>query len=219
MWPDGYLQATSREAEGRRRSLHVAEGGPARLGVRLRPQRGHASGPGRATLAVAAANTPKAAASLTDVFAYGAAQQEGVLDLIKDKELISIFSLDDPTAFEPPRAWFEQTAPEPAGVRGGRRGGEGSLGLARRGAAAYRGSPPAVRRQTNGAKSDRGGAGRSRSRSRPGRGEPRTGSATYALTTARARAPARLLPRPDLLRRPLQHRPGTVRAERGRCRR
>ena len=34
-----------------------------------------------------------------------------MLELIKDKELISIFSLDDPSAFEPPRAWFEQPLP------------------------------------------------------------------------------------------------------------
>ena len=70
-----------------------------------------ATGSRRPARTVAAANTPEAAASLTDVFAYGAAQQEGVLELIKDKELISIFSLDDPSAFEPPRAWFEQPLP------------------------------------------------------------------------------------------------------------
>jgi spermidine/putrescine-binding protein len=67
--------------------------------------------PGRATLAVAAANTPAAAAALTDNFAYGGAQQEGVQELIQDKELISIFSLDDPSAFAPPRTWFEKFLP------------------------------------------------------------------------------------------------------------
>lgn len=64
--------------------------------------------PGRAHAAVAAANAPSVAAWLTDAFQYGGAQQNGVIDLIKNKELISAFSLDDPSAFEPPRAWFEK---------------------------------------------------------------------------------------------------------------
>ena len=32
-------------------------------------------------------------------------------ELIEDKELIEIFSLDDPSAFAPPRAWFEAFLP------------------------------------------------------------------------------------------------------------
>jgi spermidine/putrescine transport system substrate-binding protein len=70
--------------------------------------------PGRATTAVAAANTPAVAAWLTDAFQYGGAQQNGVQALIKDKALIKAFSLDDPTAFAPPvsagahGAWFER---------------------------------------------------------------------------------------------------------------
>lgn len=64
--------------------------------------------PGRAHAAVAAANTPAVAAWLTDAFQYGGAQQQGVLDLIQNKDLITAFSLDDPTAFESPRAWFEK---------------------------------------------------------------------------------------------------------------
>ena len=63
--------------------------------------------PGRSTLAVAAANTPEVGAWLTDAFQYTSAQQDGVQELIKNKELITEFSLDDPTAFSPPRAWFE----------------------------------------------------------------------------------------------------------------
>lgn len=63
--------------------------------------------PGRSTLAAAAANTPEVGAWLTDAFQYTSAQQEGVQELIKNKELITEFSLDDPTAFAPPRAWFE----------------------------------------------------------------------------------------------------------------
>ena len=111
MWPDGYLQALRHEKlKGVDvRYMWPKEGRLAWVcGFVLNAA---TEQPGRATLAVAAANTPEAAASLTDVFAYGAAQQEGVLELIKDKELISIFSLDDPSAFEPPRAWFEQPLP------------------------------------------------------------------------------------------------------------
>lgn len=67
--------------------------------------------PGRSTLAVAAANTPEVGAWLTDTYQYGSAQQAGVQELIKDKALISAFSLDDPSAFEPPRAWFEEPLP------------------------------------------------------------------------------------------------------------
>jgi spermidine/putrescine-binding protein len=63
--------------------------------------------PGRSTLAVAAANTPEVGAWLTDAFQYTSAQQDGVQELIKNKDLITEFSLDDPTAFAPPRAWFE----------------------------------------------------------------------------------------------------------------
>ena len=70
--------------------------------------------PGRATSAVAAANSPKVGAWLTDVYQYGSAQQNGVTDLIKDKALLTAFSLNDPTAFAPPRAWFEAPLPNRA---------------------------------------------------------------------------------------------------------
>ena len=43
--------------------------------------------PGRATSAVAAANTPAVGAWLTDVYQYGSAQQNGVTALIQDKAL------------------------------------------------------------------------------------------------------------------------------------
>ena len=59
------------------------------------------------------------------------------MELIKNKDLIKEFSLDDPTAFAPPRAWFEAPLPT-AGVRGSRRGGESVLagsGWVARGAA------------------------------------------------------------------------------------
>jgi len=111
MWPDGYLQALRHEKlQGVDvRYMWPKEGRLAWVcGFVLHA---NTERPGRATLAIAAANTPQAAASLTDVFAYGSAQQAGVTDLIKDKELISIFSLDDPSAFAPPRAWFEQPLP------------------------------------------------------------------------------------------------------------
>ncbi len=64
--------------------------------------------PGRASLAAAAANTPRASAWLTDAYQYGGAQQKGVQELIKDQALIPAFSLDDPTAFAPPRSWPEK---------------------------------------------------------------------------------------------------------------
>ena len=67
--------------------------------------------PGRANMAMASANTPEAGAALTDYFQYASAQQEGVMDLIKDKALVSAFSIDDPTAWEPPNAWFEAPLP------------------------------------------------------------------------------------------------------------
>jgi len=67
--------------------------------------------PGRATLAMASSNTPQAGADLTDVFQYASAQQKGVIDLIKDKELISAFDIDKPEAWEPPQAWFEAPLP------------------------------------------------------------------------------------------------------------
>jgi spermidine/putrescine-binding protein len=70
--------------------------------------------PGRATSAVAAANTPTVGAWLTDAYQYGSAQQNGVTALIKDKALLTAFSLDDPTAFAAPRAWFEQPLPNRA---------------------------------------------------------------------------------------------------------
>jgi len=67
--------------------------------------------PGRAQLAMAAANTPEAAAKLTDVFQYAAAQKDGVIELIEDKELIKAFEIDNPAAWEPPLTWFEHSIP------------------------------------------------------------------------------------------------------------
>ena len=67
--------------------------------------------PGRASLAMAAANTPSAGAGLTDYFQYASAQQKDVQELIQDKELVKAFSIDDPTAWEAPRTWFEAPLP------------------------------------------------------------------------------------------------------------
>jgi hypothetical protein len=61
--------------------------------------------PGRATVAMASAGTPQAAASLTDIFQYASAQKAGVADLVERKELIEVFGLDDPKLWEPPLAW------------------------------------------------------------------------------------------------------------------
>jgi spermidine/putrescine transport system substrate-binding protein len=111
MWPDGYWQALNHEKlKGVDvRYMWPKEGRLAWVcGFVLHA---NTEQPGRATLAVAAADTPEAAAALTDNFQYGAAQQEGVIDLIKNKALIETFSLDDPTAFAPPRARFETPLP------------------------------------------------------------------------------------------------------------
>jgi spermidine/putrescine transport system substrate-binding protein len=111
MWPDGYWQALNHEKlQGVDvRYMWPKEGRLAWVcGFVLHSA---TEQPGRATLAVAAANTPQAAAALTDTFQYGAAQQEGVIDLIENKALIETFSLDDPSAFAPPRAWFETPLP------------------------------------------------------------------------------------------------------------
>ena len=70
--------------------------------------------PGRATSAVAAANDPKVAAWLTDAYQYASAQQNGVAALVKSKEIVTAFGLDDPTAFAPPKAWFEAPLPNRA---------------------------------------------------------------------------------------------------------
>ncbi len=67
--------------------------------------------PGRASLAMASANTPAAGAGLTDYFQYASAQQKGVIELIKDKDLIAAFDIDKPEAWEPPNAWFEAPLP------------------------------------------------------------------------------------------------------------
>ena len=67
--------------------------------------------PGRASLAMASANTPAAGAGLTDYFQYASAQQKGVIDLIQNKELIAAFDIDKPEAWEPPNAWFEAPLP------------------------------------------------------------------------------------------------------------
>jgi spermidine/putrescine-binding protein len=67
--------------------------------------------PGRASLAMAATNTPAAGAALTDTFQYASAQQNGVRELIKDQALISAFDIDKPEAWEPPNAWFEAPLP------------------------------------------------------------------------------------------------------------
>jgi spermidine/putrescine transport system substrate-binding protein len=110
-WPDGYWNIKNHEKmkDVEIRYMWPKEGRLAWVcGLVLHAQAAH---PGRATLAVASANTPAAGAALTDIYQYGSAQQNGVQELIQDKALISAFSLDDPTAFAPPRAWFEEYLP------------------------------------------------------------------------------------------------------------
>lgn len=67
--------------------------------------------PGRAMLAMASANRPQVAADLTDLYQYAAAQQEGVDQLIKNRELIEAFQLDQPDAWKPPLAWPDRPLP------------------------------------------------------------------------------------------------------------
>jgi spermidine/putrescine transport system substrate-binding protein len=110
-WPDGYWRIKNHKkmADVDVRYMWPSEGRLAWVcGFVLHAQAAH---PGRATLAVASANTPTVGASLTDVYQYTSAQQNGVTDLIQDQALIEAFSLDDPTAFAPPRAWFEAPLP------------------------------------------------------------------------------------------------------------
>jgi spermidine/putrescine transport system substrate-binding protein len=73
--------------------------------------------PGRSMLVMASLNTPQAAANLTDIYQYSSAQQKGVADLIQDKEIVKAFSIDDPTAWEPPKTWFEAPLSNFAEVR------------------------------------------------------------------------------------------------------
>ncbi len=110
-WPDGYWSIKNHEKmkDVEVRYMWPKEGRLAWVcGLVLHAQ---TEQPGRATMAVAATNTPAASAALTDVYQYGGAQQAGVQELVQNKELIAAFSLDDPTAFAPPRAWFEEYLP------------------------------------------------------------------------------------------------------------
>ena len=68
--------------------------------------------PGRAMTAMASIDTPQAGAALTNDFAYASAQKDGVSKLIKDKEIVAAFGLDDATLWAPPKAW-PQKAVEP----------------------------------------------------------------------------------------------------------
>ena len=64
--------------------------------------------PGRAMTAMASINTPEAAAALTNGFGYASAQQQGTQDLLDNKELITLFGLDDPTLWSPPKGWIQK---------------------------------------------------------------------------------------------------------------
>ena len=106
-WPDGYWRIKNHpKMEGRNiKYMQPKEGRGAWVcGMVLGAS---TTQPGRATMAIASANTPQAAASLTDVFQYAGAQKKGVIDLIQDKALIEAFEIDNPAAWEPPNTWFE----------------------------------------------------------------------------------------------------------------
>ena len=61
--------------------------------------------PGRSMMAMASTNTPAVSAQLLDDWQYAGAQQNGVDALIKNKELISVFGIDQPELWAPPYAW------------------------------------------------------------------------------------------------------------------
>ena len=64
--------------------------------------------PGRAMTAMASVDSAEAAAALTNAFGYASAQKQGVEPLIKEKDLITLFGLDDPTLWAPPKAWIQK---------------------------------------------------------------------------------------------------------------
>ena len=110
-WPDGYWRIKNHpKMKGRNiKYMQPKEGRGAWVcGMVLSAT---TTQPGRAQLAMASANTPEAAAKLTDVFQYAAAQKDGVIELIEDKELIKAFEIDNPAAWEPPLTWFEHSIP------------------------------------------------------------------------------------------------------------
>ncbi len=118
-WPDGYYKIKNhKKMEGVDvRYMWPKEGRLAWVcGFVLNSQ---SERPGRSTLAVAAANTPEVGAWLIDDYQYTSAQQNGVVDLVQNKDLITEFSIDDPTAFAPPRAWFEAPLPRQAYAEAG----------------------------------------------------------------------------------------------------
>ena len=111
VWPDGYWKIKNHpKMKGRNiQYMWPSEGRLAWVcGMVLNAA---TKQPGRASLAMASANTPTAGAALTDYFQYASAQQKDVQALIQDKELVKAFSIDDPTAWEAPRTWFEAPLP------------------------------------------------------------------------------------------------------------
>ena len=110
-WPDGYWKIKNHpKMKGRNiKYMQPVEGRLAWVcGMVLSAA---TKQPGRASMAMASADTPVVGAALTDIFQYASGQQNGVMDLIKDKALVKAFSIDDPTAWAPPKAWFEAPLP------------------------------------------------------------------------------------------------------------
>jgi spermidine/putrescine transport system substrate-binding protein len=108
-WPDMYWRIkNSKKMKGRDiRYMQPVEGrGVWVCGLVLNAA---SERPGRATVAMASAGTPQAAASLTDIFQYASAQKAGVAELVERKELIEVFGLDDPKLWEPPLAWPDRS--------------------------------------------------------------------------------------------------------------
>jgi spermidine/putrescine-binding protein len=112
VWPDGYWKIKN-HPKMKDRNIKYMQPVEGRLtwicGMVLNAA---SKQPGRAMMAMAAANTPAAGAALTDNFQYASGQKAGVQELIQDKALITAFGLDDATLWEPPKAW-PQVAVQP----------------------------------------------------------------------------------------------------------
>ena len=114
-WPDGFYGAKTELAK---QNVEVKYSQPkeGRLawvcGLVLHAQ---SKQPGRAHAAIAAANSPASATWLIDNYQYATAQQDpSVAAAVVNRDLIKEFSIDDPTAFAPPKAWLEAALPNRA---------------------------------------------------------------------------------------------------------
>lgn len=114
-WPDGYYGVKTEMAK-QNVTVKYSQPKEGRLawvcGLVIHAQTKY---PAKCHAAIAAANQPSSAAWLIDNYQYATAQQDpSVQTMVKNKDLIKEFSLDDPTAFAPPKAWLEAFLPNRA---------------------------------------------------------------------------------------------------------